>query len=135
MELRDLETSPLRPRGTFVVGRNGIPSHGEIWARPRITQGRLADATGWWSMWRPFVRARRVTEKTQLLRQVHPNFIQNGEVGVLASRLNQKDQGAPGVCSRTQLAFTGRDLTSPLPACLHTDPRRRFDSDRRGRAE
>jgi hypothetical protein len=34
-----------------------------------------------------------VTEKTQLLRQVHPNFIQNGEVGVLAFRPNQNDNG------------------------------------------
>ena len=41
MELRDLGTSPLRPRGHFVVGRNGIPSHGENRARPRITRGRL----------------------------------------------------------------------------------------------
>jgi len=34
-----------------------------------------------------------VTDKTQLLRQVHPNFIQNGEVGSLAFRPNENDNG------------------------------------------
>jgi hypothetical protein len=35
----------------------------------------------------------QVTDKTQLLRQVHPNFIQNGEVGSLAFRPNENDKG------------------------------------------
>jgi hypothetical protein len=47
MELHDLGTSPLRRRGHFVVvGRNGIPSHGEDGARPRVTHGRLGRGAG-----------------------------------------------------------------------------------------
>jgi hypothetical protein len=44
-----------------------------------------------------------VTEKTQLLRQVHPNFIQNGEVGVLAFRPNQNDNGHLSVYDGDQI--------------------------------
>jgi hypothetical protein len=44
MELCDPGTSPVRPRGRFVVGRNGIPCHGEDRARPRITQRRLVSS-------------------------------------------------------------------------------------------
>jgi hypothetical protein len=34
-----------------------------------------------------------VTEQTRLLRQVHPHFIQNGEVASLAFRPNESDKG------------------------------------------
>jgi hypothetical protein len=44
-----------------------------------------------------------VTEKTQLLRQVHLNYIQNGEVGVLAFRPNQNDNGHLSVYDGDQI--------------------------------
>ena len=34
-----------------------------------------------------------MTDKTQLLRQVHPSFIVNGEIGVVAFRPNEADKG------------------------------------------
>ena len=34
-----------------------------------------------------------MTEQTELLRQVHPNFIQNGEVASIAFRPNENDKG------------------------------------------
>jgi len=34
-----------------------------------------------------------VTDKTLLLRQVHPTFIQNGEIGVVTFRPNDADKG------------------------------------------
>ena len=49
--------------------------------------------TGWQSDWRPSTGAVRVTRQTLLLRQVHPNFVQNGEVGSIAFRPNQGDNG------------------------------------------
>ena len=34
-----------------------------------------------------------MTDKTQLLRQVNPNWVQNGEIGVVAFRPNDNDKG------------------------------------------
>jgi len=38
-----------------------------------------------------------VTDKTLLLRQVHPNFIQNGEVASIAFKPNDNDKGCLSV--------------------------------------
>ena len=45
-----------------------------------------------------------MTEKTQLLRQVHPNFIQNGEVGSIAFRPNDSDKGLMSVYDGDRIA-------------------------------
>jgi hypothetical protein len=39
-----------------------------------------------------------MTDKTHLLRQVHPSFIINGEIGVVAFRPNDADKGLLSVC-------------------------------------
>lgn len=52
-----------------------------------------------------------MTEKTQLLRQVHPNFIQNGEVGFIAFRPNENDKGLMSV-------YDG-DMITPKRSHIH----------------
>ncbi len=52
-----------------------------------------------------------MTDKTQLLRQVHPTFIQNGEIGVVAFRPNDADQGL--------LSVDDGDLTTPENSYKH----------------
>lgn len=52
--------------------------------------------------------AMRVTDKTQLLRQVHPNFIHAGEVASIAFKPNQSDKG--------RLSVYDGDKTAPPEA-------------------
>ena len=52
-----------------------------------------------------------MTDKTQLLRQVHPNFIQNGEVGSIAFRPNENDRGL--------LSVYDGDLATPEASHKH----------------
>ena len=52
-----------------------------------------------------------MTDKTHLLRQVHPNFIQNGEVGSIAFRPNENDEGL--------LSVYDGDLATPEASHKH----------------
>lgn len=44
-----------------------------------------------------------MTDKTQLLRQVNPNWVQNGEIGVVAFRPNDNDKGLLSVYDGDQI--------------------------------
>ena len=46
-----------------------------------------------------------MTDKTLLLRQVHPTFIQNGEIGVVAFRPNDSDHGHLSVYDGDKIAL------------------------------
>lgn len=52
-----------------------------------------------------------MTDKTRLLRQVHPTFIQNGEIGVVTFRPNDNDKGL--------LSVYDGDLISPENSFKH----------------
>lgn len=52
-----------------------------------------------------------MTEKTLLLRQVHPNFVQDGEIGVVAFRPNDRDHG--------HLSVYDGDMISPKGSYEH----------------
>ena len=52
-----------------------------------------------------------MTDKTHLLRQVHPNFIHNGEVGSIAFRPNENDEGL--------LSVYDGDLATPEASHKH----------------
>jgi hypothetical protein len=52
-----------------------------------------------------------VTDKTRLLRQVNPNFIQHGEIGVVTFRPNDADMGL--------LSVYDNDLISPENSHKH----------------
>ena len=59
-----------------------------------------------------------MTDKTRLMRQVHPNFVQNGEVASIAFKPNESDKGL--------LSVDDGDLTTPEASHKHfTEVRKR----------